>query len=112
MKKKLFDYNPDFGITRWAYLDDENDQLHIETVQDATPIIEANKRALAATGRRDRYNDGMHHAARLPMAVYEDLIQRKILVIGKNGDGEGNKRFKQWLNHPDNRFFRVREGKV
>lgn len=113
MERKLFDHNPDFGVTRWAYLDPEKDEIHIETVQDATAIIEANKRAMADSGGRNaRYNDGMHHVATLPISVLEDLMAKGILKVGKNGDGEGNKRWKAWLNDPDNRFFRTREGKV
>lgn len=113
MRRKLFDQNDELGITRWAYLDDEKDELHIETVQDYTPIIEANKRAMNDSGgRRARYNDGMHHVATLPLNLLEKLMADGILKVGKNGDGEGNKRWKAWLNDPENRFFRTREGKI
>jgi hypothetical protein len=110
--RRLFSYDPTFGTVRYSYYDPDNDVFAIETLQDAAPVIEANKAAFNSTDEKARYDDGLHHVARIPLAVMERLIREKILVIGKNGDGEGNKRFKRWLNSPENRFFRTRPGTV
>lgn len=112
MQKRLFSHDPTFGITRYAYLDDEHDKLHIETVQDVETIIAINKAEYNETERSTRYADGLHRVANIPLNVLEMLMQKGILVPGKQGDGDGNKRFKAWLNDPDNRFFRTRNGRV
>lgn len=110
--KRLFDYDPVFRTVRYSYYDPDRDLFAIQTLQDPTSVVEANKAQFNGVDERARYNDGLHHVARIPLAVLERLVREKILVIGKNGDGEGNKRFKRWLNSPDNRFFRVRPGTV
>lgn len=112
MEKRLFSHDPTFGITRYAYLDDEKDMLHIETVQDIRTIIEINKKEYNETEKSTRYGDGMHRVANIPLNILESLMQQGILVPGKKGDGDGNKRFKKWLNDPDNRFFKTRNGRV
>lgn len=110
MDKRLFDDNPVFGIKRWSHYDAETDQLIVETVQDVEPTIEANKAAFNGTDERARYGDGVQHVATIPLHILEDLMAKGILVPG--GDGEGNKRFKAWLNSPENRYFRTRPGRV
>lgn len=112
MDKRLFSRNDVFGITRYSYYDADRDELHIETVQDVEPILEANKAQFNGTDERAPWADGMQKVATVPLNVLEDLMQRGILVPGRNGDGEGNKRLKAWLNDPENRFFRTRPGRV
>jgi len=112
MDKRLFDHNPVFGITRYSYYDADRDELHIETVQDVEPVVESNKAQFADTDERARWGDGLQKVATLPLNVLEDLMQKGILVPGKHGDGEGNKRLRAWLNDPENRFFRTRPGRV
>jgi len=112
MDKRLFDYNPTFGITRWSYYDPEKDLFHIEAVQDVAPVMEQNKALFNSVDENARWHDGLHKVATIPLHILEDLIQKGVLVPGRDGDGEGNKRFKAWLNDRDNRFFRVRPGRV
>lgn len=112
MDKRLFDRNPLFGITRYSYYDPDKDLLHIETVQDVEPVIELNKAQFNNTDERASWTDGMQKVATIPLHILEDLMAKGILVPGKQGDGNGNKRFKAWLNDRDNRFFRTRPGRV
>jgi hypothetical protein len=111
-QRRLFDYNPVFGITRYSYYDPDKDELHIETVQDVEPLLELNKAQFNSTDEHARYADGMNKVATIPLHILEDLIQKGILVPGKHGDGNGNKRFKAWLNDRDNRLFRTRPGRL
>ena len=112
MDKRFFDYNPVFGITRWSYYDPDKDLFHIETVQDVQPVLERNKARFNSVDERARHGDGLELYATIPLHILEDLMQKGILVPGKHGDGDNNKRFKAWLNDRDNRFFRVRPGRV
>lgn len=112
MDKRLFDHNPVFGITRWSYYDPDKDLLHIETVQDVAPTLERNKTQYNNTDERAPWGEGMTKVATIPLHILEDLMAKKILVPGKQGDGDGNKRFYRWLNDRDNMYFRTRPGKV
>ena len=95
---------PEFGIVEKWHYDETNDTATIETIQDAEMIVEANKAAFAQVDERARYGDGVHHVARIPLAVLADLRKR--------GIAQDPARLKKWLNDPENRFFRVRPGQV
>lgn len=112
MERRLFDYNPTFGITRYFLYDEERDLAHIETVQDVEGIIESNLRQRNETDKHTRYGDGMHKVATVPMNILEKLMMDGIVVPGKHGDGDNNKRLAAWLNDSDNRVFRTRNGRV
>lgn len=82
--------------------------LVIETKQDISSIIEQNKREYNATDERARWGEWSKIGS-IPLAVIQDLNRQGILRGFAVVD---MKRFKDWLNHPDNRFFRTRPGKV
>lgn len=73
----------------------------IETKQDVTDIIEANKADFNQAGG---LKGDMHHVARIPLVVYEELMRKGIA-----GDPAALKR---WLDHPDNRAFRTHPAKL
>lgn len=104
IETRLFNVMPEFGIVEKWHYDDENDTATIETVQDAEGIIEANKAVYATVDERARYGDGVHHVARIPLAVLADLK--------KKGIADDPAAMKRWLNDPENKFFRVRPGRV
>lgn len=110
MDRRLFDRNDAFGITRYSHYDEDRDLLIVETWQDAQAIIDQNAAQRLGTDKHTRYGDGMQKVATIPLNILEDLMQKKVLVPG--GDGEGNKRLRAWLNDADNRAFRTREGQV
>ena len=74
----------------------------VETAQDVEPIMLQNKDEIKA--RRGFKGDGMHHVARIPLSVYEDLKRK--------GIADDPKAFKRWLDNPDNRAWRTHPGRL
>ena len=83
--------------------------LVIATEQDVSDIVEQNKKEYNATN--GRWGDDLfdNKIASIPLTVIDDLnkagIMRGFHVLDQ-------KKFRAWLNNPDNRFFRTRQGKV
>jgi phage-related protein len=102
-ESRLFDYDEYTGIKKVWHYDEEKDQATIETLQDVKPIIEMNKMDLTQSDNNG-WKGEFHHVARIPLSVYYDLKAQ-----GKLDDEAYMKR---WLNDSENRFFRVKEGKV
>ena len=88
---------------------DDDGGLILETVQDVSGILEANKAQYNQHTSLDRWKDDMTHVARLPLTVIDDLNRKGIMQGFAVRDETA---FKAFLNHPDNRFFRTRPGKV
>ena len=90
-----------------AFADGEGG-LIIQTVQDVSGIIEANKREFNSHDERARWSES-NKVASIPFTVIDDLnkqgIMRGFAVLDQ-------KRFSSWLNDPDNRVFRTRPGVV
>lgn len=80
----------------------------IETRQDISEIIENNKAQFNAIDERTKWGE-FTKVASLPNVVIDDLntkgIMRGFAVIDE-------KRFRAFLNDPDNRFFRTRPGQI
>ena len=106
MKKLCTEVDP-YGITKNYYADGEGG-LIIETQQDVSAIIEQNKREYAQTDERARWGEWTKIGS-IPMAMIKDLndkgICRGFAVIDQ-------KKFKAYLNDPDNRYLRTRPGRV
>ncbi len=79
----------------------------LETRQDVSQIIEANKKQYNET--TNKYDDVITHVARLPLTVVDDLNRKRVMQVFKVID---QKAFKAFLNHPDNRFFRTHPGHI
>ena len=101
MQKRLFSRDPATGITKWWHMKD-NGEFVIETVQETTHDTD-NARHRNETDKRTKWGE-MARVASIPLAVYYDLKKR--------GIADDPKAFKKWLNDPDNRVFRTREGTV
>ena len=90
---------------------DVGDQLIIKKTQDISAIVEANKADYKETDAKTKWSDNQlgNRVARIPLTVFQDLeklgITRGFTVIDM-------KRFKEWLNNPDNQVFRTRAGRV
>jgi hypothetical protein len=105
--KKLLSHDSVTGISKVFHYDPSQDENNfvIETVQDTAAIVEANQaelRTSRALGRSG--NETMVKVASIPLTIYFELKKK-----GLTGDPVAMKR---WLNDPDNRFFRTREGVV
>ena len=89
--------------------DSDNGEIVVATTQDVTDIVEQNKKEYNATN--GRWGDDIfdNKIASIPLTVIDDLnkagIMRGFAVLDQ-------KKFKAWLNNPDNRFFRTRQGSV
>jgi hypothetical protein len=99
---RIFDTDPALSLTRFWHWDDEKDQAVIETRQDVTDLLDANRaEANEASGN---WRGDMHKVASIPLNVYYDLKQKGII--------DDAKAFKRWLNDPENRYFRTKGGRV
>ena len=103
MDNKIFDVNPDLGITRTWHYNDETDEATIQTQQDVTDIIEENKQEFNQVDERARWGE-FSRVASIPLSLYYELK--------KEGKLEDQAYMKRWLNDPENRHFRTRPGEV
>lgn len=91
--------------------DDGNGGLIVETRQDISGIIEQNRKEYNSFDERARWSDEVfgNKVASIPLTVIDDLNKQGIMRGFHILD---EKRFKAFLNNPDNRFFRTRTGVV
>lgn len=96
-KSALLDILP--GERRKTIMHEEDGKTYVESRQDVEPLIEWIGRA------KDRPQDPeFRHAAEVPMTVLNQAF-----IEGWFHDP---KAWKKWLNDPDNRAFRVWEGRL
>ena len=83
--------------------------LVIQTSQDVTDIVEQNKK---------EYNENNgswggelfdNKIASIPMTVIDELNKKGVM---RGFHVVDQKKFRLWLNDPDNRFFRTRQGRI
>tara|TARA_R110000823_G_scaffold195029_1_gene326348 strand:+ start:941 stop:1231 length:291 start_codon:yes stop_codon:yes gene_type:complete len=82
----------------------------VEVSQDITGIIEQNK--LEYTHAPTTWGDGdvfTNKVASIPFTVIDMLNQKGIL---RGFHVLDLPKFKAWLNDPDNRFFRTKQGRI
>ena len=98
------------GLKETSFIDNGG-ELIIEQKQDITGIIEANKAEYNQSMSRSGWSDDAfgNKVASIPLTVFAELdkqgITRGFTVIDM-------KRFKEWLNNPDNQVFRTRLGRI
>lgn len=94
--------------TQTVHADDDGG-LIIETKQDVTEIIEANKAQLEFDKERKGHLNELHHVARIPFTVIDVLNQRGIMKGFNVVDEVG---FASWLNDPENAVWKTYRGTV
>lgn len=104
---RKFNESPEQAIKRIHHQHGSGD-VTIHTVQDVTQVIEANKEDFKDSAGT-RYEQFQNHVARIPTAVYYDLIKRGIIDEQKDPEGD---QFRLWLNDPDHRAWRTRPGHI
>lgn len=102
MDKRLFDYDPLTGITRWFHYDDAEDAFYIQTEQETEGLIEQNKRE--ANDADSGWKGDWHKVASIPLSIFVRL-QKEGIVHDQDA-------MKKWLNDPNNALFRTKHGKV
>jgi hypothetical protein len=103
MSKRLFDYDPETGTTKWWHYDADKDEATIETEFQIGDLIEQNKAQFNSTDERAKWGE-WSKVASIPMALFHRLKQQGIV--------DDPAAMKRWLNDPDNRLFRTRPGRV
>ncbi|MEC8751989.1 MAG: hypothetical protein VXX56_07510 [Pseudomonadota bacterium] len=98
MQKRLFDRDPELGITKYWHVKD-NGEYVVETVQDVTGIAEYNKRSYNNTDKK--WKD-VNKVASIPLSVYYELKRQ--------GIADDPKALRKWLNDSNNQVFRTRQG--
>lgn len=82
-----------------------DDSMAVESAQDVSEIVKRNKHDY---NERDGEGFGggqmMHHIARIPLAIVDDLMRR--------GIWQNPERMKKWLNDPDNKAWRTKPGRI
>ena len=86
------------------HFDEVDNTITLNTVQDAQPVIEENKRRMNEYG--DKLTPGKrgewHHAASIPVTVWEQWMKET------NGAGEkDHKLLARYLNSPEFKYFKV-----
>jgi hypothetical protein len=94
--------------TQTAFADGDGG-LVIETKQDVSEIIEANKQQLFYDQQRTGGLNEMHHVARIPFTVIDVLNQKGIMKGFQIVDDAG---FASWLNDPENAAWRTYRGTI
>ena len=85
--------------------------FHVETVQDVTHILDANRREAnewRSRARRPNTQEHWEKIADIPEPLYWDLVKggKEPMGIPKLGEPRDNpKGWKRWLKDPDNRHF-------
>lgn len=93
-----------------AHADGEGGVVY-ETRQDVSGIIEQNKREFSLYDERSKWSDDLYgnKVASIPLTVIDDLNKQGIM---RGFHVLDEKRFRAWLNNPENRFFRTRPGNI
>jgi len=81
----------------------------IETKQDVFEILESNKEILEADKQRTGHLNELHHVARIPFTVIDDLNKMGIMKGFQIVDDAA---FARWLNSSDNAQWKVYRGSV
>ena len=90
-------------------LTDANDNAVIKQEEDLTPYIEQNKKEYNASSSTWSSNPLGNKIASIPNIVIDQLNKDGIM---KGFQVVDQKRFFKWLNDPDNRYFRTKQGKL
>ena len=86
------------------HFDDVDDKITFNTVEDAQPVVDANKRKFNDYG--DKLTPGKrgewHHAASIPITIWEKWMKDSNGAIAKD-----TKLLAAYLNNPDYKYFKV-----
>ena len=86
------------------HFDEVDNTFTFQTVQNADPVLEENKRRMNEFGAKltPGKMGEWHHAASIPLTVWEQWMKETNGAIEKD-----TKLLARYLNDPDNKFLRV-----
>ena len=100
MTERKVTYRNDGAVKRtMVWEDDDPDTIRVYTEQDLTQAIENNKKLAELHPRR---STNKLVARGVPVSVYEKSVL----------EGWDSNDWNRWLNDPDNRAFRIWQGRV
>jgi len=101
-KKGVIQQTPERRID--MHFDEVDNTILFNTVQNATPVLEENKRRMNAYG--DKLTMGKrgewHHAASIPITIWERWMKETNGAIEKD-----SKLLARYVNDPDFKYFKV-----
>jgi hypothetical protein len=110
-ERKRLEVDPVTGQTTDFYYDGTEHRVHIHAAVDVEPLIERNKAEFNLHNDSPGHFGGeMHRVASIPWAVFAQLA--KLGITTPAGRVLDQKKFKDWLNDPENRYFRTRPGRI
>ena len=86
-----------------------DDGIVLEVVQDVSDIVERNKKEYNNNSKKWGDDVFDNKIASIPMTVIDKLNQQGIM---RGFHVLDQKAFFKWLNDPDNRFFRTKQGRI
>ena len=108
---RVLDIDPLTGVVELFHYDPDTDGFSVEYQQDVEPLLEQNKALYNSVGDYRRFaGEKWRRIASLPPVIVMQLAQRGILSAG--GDILDDRRYRKWLDDPENLFFRTSPGKV
>lgn len=96
-------------MKKTTVLTDTNDNAVIKQEEDLTPYIEQNKKEYNQSTSTWSGNPLGNKIASIPNIVIDQLNKDGIMQGFQVVD---QRRFFKWLNDPDNRYFRTKQGKL
>lgn len=81
----------------------------IETKQDVTEILESNNQIREADKERTGHVNELHHVARIPFTVIDDLNKKGVM---KGFNIVDDVAFARWLNDSENAQWKVYRGTI
>jgi hypothetical protein len=105
--KRLFNETPEQFIGRIQH-EHADGSGAIETRQNITEIVETNRFNYNARSG-SRWDHFQNHVASIPTSIYYQLVREGIIDDRNDPDMVA---LKKWLNDPDNRVFRTRDGRL
>lgn len=102
-------HDADMGITDYFEWDAAAQTFRVSSMQDAEPIIEANKARFNSTDERARWGDGQM-VAEIPLTMLHEFNKMGIGDLPDKADGF--KRLRKTLDDPMFARLRTRPGKL
>lgn len=90
------------------HYDEMSDSLTIERTEDITPVLDANKRQYNQSD--SHFNETFNHVAKIPTIAIEKWCKLKGVTYYEFMNND--KLTREFLNDPDNKFFRTKPGRI